>query len=172
MINNFYSKISRTALRLAFIPYKIFNKLRRPVSLGAAVAIFNDLNEVLLVKHSYRKGWGLPAGGVKRGESVQETACREMREELGITIKPKDLNFKGIFYHRCDGKHDHVVLFEVKNFHATVTPDNFEILDARFFKLPQDISSLESLQNSDDFPDEICGDFGRLILSCLVKGEE
>ena len=58
--------------------------------LGAAAVIFNDKNEVLLVKQSYgRFNWELPGGGAEIGESITETAIREVREETGLVVVAK-----------------------------------------------------------------------------------
>lgn len=35
--------------------------------------------------------WGLPGGGLKRGEAVELGALRELSEELGITARAEDL---------------------------------------------------------------------------------
>ncbi len=42
----------------------------------------------------YKDGhWAAAAAGhVERGESVVEAACREVAEELGVTVDPEDLN--------------------------------------------------------------------------------
>lgn len=42
---------------------------------------------ILLVRHSYRRGWGIPGGFVKRREHPWDAAAREATEELGISIE-------------------------------------------------------------------------------------
>ncbi len=37
--------------------------------------------------------WGLPAGGVERGETEREAIIREVREETGFLIPPEKLEF-------------------------------------------------------------------------------
>lgn len=43
-------------------------------------------NQLLLVRHSYQDKWALPGGWVERNESFEESARRELREELDIKI--------------------------------------------------------------------------------------
>lgn len=40
---------------------------------------------VILVRLTYARGWRLPGGGRKRGETEQEGMLRELREEIGLT---------------------------------------------------------------------------------------
>ncbi len=51
------------------------------------VAIYNSEGRVLAVKNCFsRQQWTLPGGGVKRGESYEQAARREVFEELGVQI--------------------------------------------------------------------------------------
>lgn len=59
------------------------------------VVLKNDKYEILLQQRSgtgYLDGyWDLPSGHVEYGESVRDTAARELFEEVGVTIRPEDL---------------------------------------------------------------------------------
>jgi len=56
--------------------------------LGAASVIVDDTACVLLVKHNYGEhNWELPGGRGEPGESIEETARREAREETGIELE-------------------------------------------------------------------------------------
>ncbi|HSM96452.1 MAG TPA: NUDIX hydrolase [Rhizomicrobium sp.] len=60
----------------------------RPV-LGVAAVIWNDRQEVLLIRRTAepRKGqWSLPGGKVEFGETLEEAVRREVREETGLEI--------------------------------------------------------------------------------------
>lgn len=61
---------------------------------GSVVIILNTTNEVLLQKR-YDGGWGLPGGLMELGESLEDTAKREVLEETGLIIE--DLKLLGIF---------------------------------------------------------------------------
>lgn len=61
----------------------------RPV-VGVGVVVWRD-DKVLLVKRGQapRRGeWGLPGGMQHLGETIFETAVREVREETGLDIAP------------------------------------------------------------------------------------
>lgn len=54
---------------------------------GVTGIIFNDKNEVLLFKHSYRAhAWSLPGGYLKSGEHPGEGLEREIKEESGLVV--------------------------------------------------------------------------------------
>ena len=54
--------------------------------------VFRD-DKVLLVKRANHPGqglWAIPGGRVKLGETLQEAAMREVKEETGVIVNPKD----------------------------------------------------------------------------------
>jgi 8-oxo-dGTP diphosphatase len=57
----------------------------KPASSG--VMFFNDAEEILIVKPNYRNGWQLPGGVLEKNESPIEGGIREVKEEIGLTIK-------------------------------------------------------------------------------------
>lgn len=58
--------------------------LARPATRGGQAAAFTAAGKVVLVRHSYAPGWRLPGGGVKRSETPEAAALRELREEIGL----------------------------------------------------------------------------------------
>ena len=54
---------------------------------GTTGIVFNDKNEVLLFKHTYRShSWSLPGGYLKAGEHPREGLEREIKEESGLVV--------------------------------------------------------------------------------------
>ncbi|MEC9401119.1 MAG: NUDIX domain-containing protein, partial [Pseudomonadota bacterium] len=68
--------------------------VRNPFTLGVRVIVEDRNSRVLLVRHSYVTGWYLPGGGVDKGETMEEAACREVLEEAGVVSvsRPQLLN--------------------------------------------------------------------------------
>lgn len=61
--------------------FKRFSKLYQPVA-AAGGLVFNEKDQLLLI---LRQGkWDLPKGKVDKGETVEEAAVREVKEECGI----------------------------------------------------------------------------------------
>ncbi|RME34554.1 MAG: NUDIX hydrolase [Thermoflexia bacterium] len=58
-------------------------------TVGVTGVIFNTRDEVLLLEHVFRTAhpWGLPGGWVERGERPQEALQRELREEMGLSVR-------------------------------------------------------------------------------------
>lgn len=119
--------------------------LRSPYTLGVRVIVEDDQSRVLLVRHSYLPGWYLPGGGVDGGETLEQAARREIREEAGIVASgpPELLN---IYLNQEATGRDHVGLFRVGTWSEadTYLRPNAEIVEARFFTLdglPTDLSA-------------------------------
>ena len=57
------------------------------VDVGVGVVIFNENNEVLLIKRKETHGageWAFPGGSLEFGETLEQAAERELEEELGL----------------------------------------------------------------------------------------
>ena len=61
---------------------------------GVTGIIFNNKNEILLFKHTYRQhSWSLPGGYMKSGEHPAEALEREIKEE-SVLVVSVDKSFK------------------------------------------------------------------------------
>lgn len=66
---------------------KIMRIMNDQFLVGVTGIIFNDKNEVLLFRHSYRTvTWSLPGGYMKGKEHPKESLEREIMEESGFTV--------------------------------------------------------------------------------------
>lgn len=81
------ASIHRALLPLAYSIRHRWRRWRKTPLAGVSVVITNLTGDVLLLKHSYGPSvWGLPGGGLGRGEDPQAAALREVREELGVEL--------------------------------------------------------------------------------------
>lgn len=55
--------------------------------MGVGVLIFNEGNELLIVKPSYKDCWSIPGGVVEANESPRQACIRETKEEVGLELK-------------------------------------------------------------------------------------
>lgn len=53
------------------------------LSAGATVVVIKD-NKILLNLRSDTNTWGIPGGAIELGESLEETAARELKEETNL----------------------------------------------------------------------------------------
>lgn len=61
------------------------------INIGATIIVTNDKNELLLNLRSDTGTWGIIGGGMELGESLEETAARELWEEAGLKAERFEL---------------------------------------------------------------------------------
>lgn len=115
--------------------FQNYFRISRPMTLGARVIAINENNEICLVKHTYNPGWHLPGGGVEKGESVYETAIKELMEEAGLVVAMEDLELVSMHANFHNFKGDHVVIFRAKKWEISHTHRPHEIAECQFFPL-------------------------------------
>ena len=118
--------------------------------IGAAAAVFDDEGRVLLVRHTYGPlNWEVPGGASEPGESVVETALRELREETGLDAEAESLT--GIYWNAERDAHHFVFLCRATDGHAPA-PSSPEISDCAWFspeELPRPISDFTTRRIQD-----------------------
>jgi 8-oxo-dGTP pyrophosphatase MutT (NUDIX family) len=111
----------------------------RPLfSVGSTVLLFNDQNQVLMQLRSDTKTWGFPGGSSELGDSLLETAKRELLEETGLTAERFKLHTilsgKEYFYVYPNGDQIYNVaaIFLARGVSGTLAPDE-ESLELGWF---------------------------------------
>ncbi|MEJ7583219.1 MAG: NUDIX domain-containing protein [Acidimicrobiales bacterium] len=102
-------------------------------TVGSMCIIQRDDGAILLVRHLYRRNWGVPGGLLSRGENAQEAARREVWEEVrlrlelvgepAVVVDPEPQRVDIIFRARPAAGFDL----------DTIAPASAEILEARWF---------------------------------------
>ena len=104
---------------------------------GAGVWVRNDDGAVLLVREEGEDCWSEPSGKHEPGESLAETARRELAEETGISCRLTDVELAQVVRMRTPGEpplHRLVVVFGGENVSGTVEPAPGEIAEARWWE--------------------------------------
>lgn len=117
---------------------KFYWFIRRPKTFGVKVVIKKD-DQLLLVKHTYipQTAWTFPGGKIEKGETPEDAAKREMREELGLKLER--LENLGYFVSTKEYKVDTIQIFLAEVGEVDLVIDDFEIAEAKWFneyKLP------------------------------------
>lgn len=121
----------RFFLRLLYLAYRIYCFIFRPLRTGVRVMMIMD-GKALLVRQTYVPGWFMPGGGLKRGETLEQAARREAREETGAELG--DLHLMGVYTNFTEWKTDHTIVFICREYRITGKPDS-EITEVRAFPL-------------------------------------
>ncbi len=94
---------------------------------AASVALVRD-GKVLLIKRAfapYQNLWTFPGGRIEPGETIEQCAQRELREELGVTIRnPRPVMVQSL---GRDGSF-RLAIFATTDFTGAITPSD-EIAD-------------------------------------------
>ena len=128
---------------------KSFNG-QESIRLGVAVALINGKNEILLEKRSDCGWWGVTGGKLDLGETVQDCAVREIKEECNVLIESKLLRLVGVY---SDPKEGRILQYPDNRIHLI---DIVYILKRSYFELKKSHESLElKFFTFDQLPDLI-----------------
>ena len=106
---------------------------------GVVLRHVGDRIDILMIQDRMGR-WTIPKGHVEAGESIEQTAVREVGEETGLTeLRLGDKLDKIHFFHRKEGKliftTTHVFLMEALGDTDAVIPEDSEgITDAKWFE--------------------------------------
>src|SRR5829696_7662045 len=122
---------------------RVVHALSPTFTVGAVCVIERSDGAVLLVRHSYRRRWGLPGGLLERGEEADAGARREALEEVGLEV---DLEGEPAVVVDPDARRVDVV-FRARPVEgadlAAVFPRSPEVLEVKWF----DAAALPELQH-------------------------
>lgn len=121
------------------------------ISAGATVAVIKD-KQILLNLRSDTKTWGIPGGSLEVGETLEETAKRELQEETNLVcdnftllnvFSGNDFYFK---YPNGDELYSVIALYLADNFKGDLKITDDESIDLSFFS-KSELPNLESRAN-------------------------
>ena len=124
--------------------------IRRPQTTGALVAVWHE-GRVLLVKNSYRDQLTLPGGYIRPREDRRTAAARELLEEVGIHVQPKNLvhAYHGthIYEHRLDTLDNYELEVDTP---PKVAVDDREVIEAEF-RAPEEAFDLPMVPHLQEY---------------------
>ncbi len=94
------------------MPIKWYWKKFNIKTSGVRVMIIHD-NKFVLVRHWYNPLWVMPGGGIKKHETPEKAAHREVKEEIGLSIEQLDYKL-GVYSNTKEGKNDTIYCFVVE----------------------------------------------------------
>ena len=111
---------------------------------AASVICVDDQGRLLLGKRTDNHLWGYSGGSVEIDEPVEDCACRELEEEMGLTAD--ELEFfcvnSGPETHYVYPNGDEVsnveIVYLCRRYHGTLRPQESEMEELRFFR-PEEI---------------------------------
>jgi 8-oxo-dGTP diphosphatase len=127
----------QAAYRVAYRLMRAYWAVRKPSTHGALVSLWHQ-GELLLVQNSYVPYRSLPGGYVARSETSREAAIRELREEIGISARPEELEKVFDEVKEWEGKQDHVEIFALElQRRPEIRIDHREVVAAGWFSPEQ-----------------------------------
>ena len=88
-------------------------RLSRGMTLGVRGLVLDERGRVLLIQHTYVRGWYLPGGGVDPGEAAEAAMMRELVEEVGIIAQGRP-RLLSVHSNHARHKGDHVLYYHIE----------------------------------------------------------
>jgi 8-oxo-dGTP pyrophosphatase MutT (NUDIX family) len=113
------------------------------IQVGAKTVVLDQLNRVLLIQRADNGKWAFPSGSMEPGESLEDTARRELLEETGL--QAGTLVFMACvsgpehYYQYPNGDEVYNVTAEyiTREVSGKLKADGDEVTELRFFALDQ-----------------------------------
>ena len=105
----------------------------------AGGCLLNDEGKVLLQKRGDSGKWGFPGGAIELGETPEETAVRELKEETGLDVEVESLigiyTDSDIKYPSGDEAHSICIVYKLKAIGGELKCDNLETIGLKYFAI-------------------------------------
>ena len=103
--------------------------------------VFDERGRVLLQKRGDSENWGFPGGSIELGETPENAAIRELKEETGLDVVVNSLI--GIYtdsdmrYSNGDQAHSICIVYELKKIGGKLKCDSLETLELKYFDIDE-----------------------------------
>lgn len=114
-------------------------------------------NNALLIKNNYGN-WSFPKGHVEKGESEQETAIRETKEETNIDVEIISDKKYSIKYSPKENVEKEVIFFIAKPLSKKLKKSEKEVYDLGFFNF-REVMQLLSYEDIKEIFREFLNDY-------------
>ncbi len=82
------------------------------MTLGVRGIAENGSGQIMLIRHTYVRGWFLPGGGVEQHETAETALARELEEEAGVQMTGS-AQLIGVYSNHPGFRNDHVLLYRI-----------------------------------------------------------
>jgi 8-oxo-dGTP pyrophosphatase MutT (NUDIX family) len=112
--------------------FQLYARMRRGMTLGVRGMVLDAGGRVLLVRHTYVKGWHMPGGGVERGETAEVAMARELVEEAGVRVTAPPILISVHSAH-AKFKGDHILFYRIDDWEPCPATSRGEIAEVGWF---------------------------------------
>ena len=112
--------------------FHLYARTLRGMTLGVRGMVLDGESRVLLVRHTYVKGWHMPGGGVERGETTEAAMARELVEEAGVRLTAPPV-LVSIHSAHAKFKGDHILFYRIDDWAPCAATSRGEIAEIGWF---------------------------------------